>query len=184
MEFLSFLFIFVVGGLVFGFVGATIAENKGASKELAFWLGFLFWVFGLIIVALLSPEEEQSAGTTAKPKKALVPSSEIEPDLSNAQYKVWLIESYGIEKNDVLGEYVCGTKSFKQVDKALDFAHAQELEKRAEAKKKDEELERAWQERKMETAGENSIVFGFIIFFLVLVLSIIAFLGFFEYANA
>lgn len=54
-----------------------------------------------------------------------------EANLGNAQYKVWLVETYGITKNEVLGEFVCGEKSFKSIDDALQFAHSEETEKRA-----------------------------------------------------
>lgn len=42
--------------------------------------------------------------------------------LSNADYKLWLIDRYGIVKSDVLGSFVCGGKEFRTADEAIEYA--------------------------------------------------------------
>lgn len=119
----------LIGSVIFGYVGMIIAEHKNASKPAGFWLGFFLWPFGLVIAALLGPTRTTSQqGQSAPTNKSTELDKGIERSLSNAKYKVWLIEAYGIEKNEVLGEFVCGEKSFKTVDEALEFAHAKQAE--------------------------------------------------------
>lgn len=43
-------------------------------------------------------------------------------DLTSPTYKTWLIEEYAIEKNPVLGTYICGDQEFPNVDDALKYA--------------------------------------------------------------
>lgn len=101
-----------------------------------------------MIAALLgSPATAQPVGVAPRKKPTKLDDA-IERDLSNTRYKVWLIDAYGIEKNEVLGEFLCGEKSFETVDEALEFAHAKEVEKQTQA-----EHER--QQRKIERQAEN-----------------------------
>lgn len=123
----------IIGSLIFGFVGMAIADHKHGSKPAGFWLGFLLWPIGLVIAALLGSPATAQKVEAASRKKPTKLDDAIERDLSNARYKVWLIDAYRIEKNEVLGEFLCGENSFKTVDEALDFAHAKEVEKQAQA---------------------------------------------------
>lgn len=145
---MDFWLFVIIGSLIFGFVGMAIADHKNASKPAGFWLGFFLWPIGLVIAALLGPPATAQKVEAASRKKPTKLDDAIEPDLSNARYKVWLIEAYGIEKNEVLGEFVCGEKSFKSVDEALEFALAKEVEKQAQA-----EMER--QKREIERQAEE-----------------------------
>lgn len=148
----------IIGSLIFGFVGMAIADHKHASKPAGFWLGFFLWPIGLVIAALLGPPATAQKVEAASRKKPTKLDDAIERDLSNARYKVWLIEAYGIEKNEVLGEFLCGENSFKTVDEALEFAHGKEVEKlaEAEAQRQRRELERqAEHERMLELKAER-----------------------------
>ena len=49
-----------------------------------------------------------------------------EKKLSNDGYKIYLVKKYGIEKNDVLGKFVCSERLFESIDEALVFADSLE----------------------------------------------------------
>ena len=128
-----------------GFIGYLIgtSTNKGWA---GFWLAFFLGPIGWIIVLLLPRENkityEQPAPQISRPAY---------PDLDSDEYKIWLVQAYDIQKNEVLGNYVCQKKLFKTVDLALDFAHSIEIKKRAQAhdeeKKRKENIERTRKDR-------------------------------------
>lgn len=150
MEAVWILIWVLILSLLFGWVGSAISVHKSGSKAAGFWLGFFLWPIGLIIAALLGPKAE------GEKKNAQERSSEpTEPEdrkLENAKYKIWLIECYGIEKNDVLNEFVCGELSFKTIDEALIFAHHEEDRRLEDARyaQEQEQALRAEQERQRE----------------------------------
>ena len=45
--------------IIMGILGRYVAKEKNRSKSEGFWLGFLFSIFGVIIVALLPNKEEE-----------------------------------------------------------------------------------------------------------------------------
>ncbi len=45
--------------LIMGLLGRYVAKQKNRSKAEGFWLGFLFSIFGVIIVALLPTKDSQ-----------------------------------------------------------------------------------------------------------------------------
>ena len=100
-------FIFFMA-LLCGCVGVYLGSlvDKGFA---GFWLGFFLGPIGLIIVFLLPKEHK------------MVP-------------KAWLIDSYGIQKNEILSQYLCLGKLFDSVDLALIFAHSAEIKSRQLAK--------------------------------------------------
>lgn len=51
---------YILGGLIFGFIGLLIGEPKGRSGA-GFALGFFLWVLGLIIAAFLPVDDEALA---------------------------------------------------------------------------------------------------------------------------
>ena len=44
---------------IMGFLGRYVAKEKNRSKAEGFWLGFLFSILGVIIVALLPTKEKR-----------------------------------------------------------------------------------------------------------------------------
>jgi len=58
--------------IIMGILGRYVAKEKNRSKAEGFWLGFLFSIFGVIIVALLPTiEKEIPAELTDEEKKEL-----------------------------------------------------------------------------------------------------------------
>lgn len=47
--------------------------------------------------------------------------------LDNPQYRLWLVKRYEIERNELLGEVICGEKSFKTAEEALGYAHSVQI---------------------------------------------------------
>lgn len=112
-------------GLICGIVGATIAQHKGGSAAAGFFLGAFLGPIGLIIAALLGPEQQVQA---ERPKVSA--SFEGERSLANDSYKLWLTSRFNIQRNDVLGSYVCDSRLFPTLDAVLAYAsdkHASEL---------------------------------------------------------
>jgi hypothetical protein len=44
-------------------------------------------------------------------------------ELSNVLFKEYLIARYGIRKNEILGEFIIGNCSYKNIDESLQHAH-------------------------------------------------------------
>ncbi len=143
------IFTLLVAGGMFGAFGALIANNKGVDGTTGFLLGAFLGPIGCLIVAFLTPQQpqaslEKSTSNDGLPVQSVPPKSR---NLENAQYRIWLVREYAIERNDVLGEVICGEKSFKTMDDALRFADAIE-------RKKVEEKEAAAAESKAQLAAE------------------------------
>ena len=117
LEFIFFM------ALLCGCVGVYLGSlvDRGFA---GFWLGFFLGPIGLIIVFLL-PKEHKMVPKAPPPEDA---------NLDNDEYKVWLIDSYGIQKNEILSQYLCLGKLFDSVDLALIFAHSAEIKSRQLAK--------------------------------------------------
>ena len=77
----------------------------------------------------LSVQEAGQQSTDAVNLNASNRAAPFPQDLSSANYQVWLIEQYGINKNEVLGKYVCDDQLFDTVDAALKYAHALNLKR-------------------------------------------------------
>ena len=60
--------ILILSSFIMGFLGRYVANEKNRSKAEGFWLGFLFSLLGVIIVALLPTKE--------KPKEVLISDEE------------------------------------------------------------------------------------------------------------
>ncbi len=60
----------ILMSFIMGFLGRYVAKEKNRSKAEGFWLGFLFSILGVIIVALLPTKE--------KPKEVLISDKEKE----------------------------------------------------------------------------------------------------------
>jgi len=97
--------------------------------------------------------------------------------LEDARYKVWLVETYAITKHDVLGEYLCGDRSFETIAEALEYAHSEETAKRAregeERRQREVEQQSEWERKCAEQAHEvedNRTIFIGVVFLYVIVL--------------
>jgi|TARA_B110000211_G_scaffold231473_1_gene293139 hypothetical protein len=122
-EFVGF---FLIGALIFGCIGALLGSrvNIGFSS---FWWGFFLGPIGWVIILLLprGNQPKHTRNSQAKPENA---------SLDNDLYRVWLVDTYGIQKNDVLDQYLCSGTLFDTIDLALEFAHSNEgLRKKNEA---------------------------------------------------
>ena len=137
----SLIFTLFIAGLLFGGFGAMIANNKGVDGTIGFLLGAFLGPIGCLIVALLSPATAQEAHSLEPVAKTPISTNDPPKNqrLDNAQYRVWLVSSYAIERNEVLGEVICGERSFKTIDEALRFAHDLEIAKNLEAERALEE---------------------------------------------
>jgi hypothetical protein len=129
MAMIELLILIVFMGVFFGTLGALIAKYRGASGAFGFLLGAILGPIGCLIAVFLRPHAIPNQAATR------VPSPPSNKDLDNAQYRLWLVRKYAIERNEVLGEVICGNLSFSTVDEALKFAHEYE-----ESKQYSEEL--------------------------------------------
>ena len=50
-----------------------------------------------------------------------------EKSLKNDAYKLFLLEKYGVSKNDVLNQFVCNNKIFNAIEDVFEFTHKLEL---------------------------------------------------------
>lgn len=95
-------------------VGAFLGSLIGKGVA-GFWLSFFLGPIGWIIVFLL-PRETPSSASTLEPPKIT--------SLDNDEYRIWLVKSYQIQKNETLNQYECEDKLFDSVELALEYAHA------------------------------------------------------------
>ena len=123
--------------VVFGAVGAFLGSMVGKGGT-GFLLGILLGPIGWIIVLLLPRESQQSDNSNSSQqnlRKTLIEqpsrSSRPERDLTSDAYKIWLVETYEIKKNDVFEKYVCNETLFETLDDALVYADSLEAEKRS-----------------------------------------------------
>ena len=110
--------LFLVLSLIPGGIGALI--GKQVQKQSAgFWLGAYLGPLGWIIVLLLPRNGHPKNTNNARPK----PRRPANASLDNDLYRVWLVDAYDIQKNDVLGQYLCAGRPFDTADSALEYAH-------------------------------------------------------------
>lgn len=131
----SLLFTIIAQGILVGLLCSYVAGQKNRSKGNWFILGFCFSLLALIALAAiptLSKEVELSYAPQPQTMQSL--AQELNKpdagnyfpgnrDLSNDEYKIWLVAKYKITKNDALG-LVCRNKIFQTIELAL--AHADE----------------------------------------------------------
>jgi membrane-associated protease RseP (regulator of RpoE activity) len=124
---LFLLFLWLFSSFISGLLGLFIANNKGVDGVTGFIFGFLMPGIGLVITALLNPSK-----TVAPEKPKLRPSRPPleKQSLSDPEYKLWLVSEYNIQRNDVLGEFLCRGKLFPTIDDALSFAHSVDVDRR------------------------------------------------------
>ena len=64
----------ILVSFIMGFLGRYVAKEKNRSKAEGFWLGFLFSILGVIIVALLPTKEKPKEIKITMPKNHKVRS--------------------------------------------------------------------------------------------------------------
>lgn len=110
-------------------------QNHLLVASLITLIGSLMTIFGSkmndSIGIPVSAPEATSLTTTPSPANRARPENR---SLKNVQYRLWLVSEYGIERNDILGEFICNDESFKTIDAALKFADEAEKSKKLEAK--------------------------------------------------
>lgn len=133
------------------FLGSTV-KKEGTG----FFLGLLLGPIGWIIVLLLPRESQQSDNSNSSQqnlRKTLIEQStrsyRPERDLTSDAYKIWLVETYEIKKNEVFEKYVCNETLFETLDDSLVYADSLEAEKRS-----DEEIEA--EKERLKKAQEES----------------------------
>jgi hypothetical protein len=102
----------MISWFVFGLVGQSIARNRGVPDLTGFSLGAFLGPIGLIIVALLKPDEsiKRNQGRYDGVR-----------DVSKDRYRLWLAEKYGVKHNVVLDRYVTKGEPFQTLDMALNY---------------------------------------------------------------
>ncbi len=112
--------------------GSDIANIDLMAQRLNHMIVAVMVTFIGAVMSIFGKSSFGSINADTSPNSALSSEKNSPPEirtLHNAQYRVWLVNEYGIERNDVLGEVICGERSFSNVDTALQYAHDAELRK-------------------------------------------------------
>lgn len=106
---------------LFSIAIGILASNRGRSGIGWFLISLLISpLLGLIFVLVTKNlAEEQEKEEEQKLKEVKFSGEQI---LSNDSYKIYLTKKFNIEKNDVLGKFICSDKLFDTVDAALTYA--------------------------------------------------------------
>ena len=110
--------LFLVLSLIPGGIGSLIGKQV-QKQSTGFWLGAYLSALGWIIVLLLPRNGHPKNTSNSRPK----PRRPANASLDNDLYRVWLVDAYDIQKNDVLGQYLCAGRPFDTADSALEYAH-------------------------------------------------------------
>lgn len=110
----------------------VLASNRGRSGFTWFLISavispLLGFIFVLVMENLSAKQVVVIHADSPSKEVALEGDYRGAPELSNDSYKIYLTKRYGIQKNDVLGQYVIDEKLFSDIDSAIEFAHAREL---------------------------------------------------------
>ena len=86
--------------IIMGFLGRYVAKEKNRSAAEGFWIGFLFSILGVIIVALLPTKEKEKPTELTDERRKEIES----PELSEEELKELkeLKESEQIEKESFM----------------------------------------------------------------------------------
>jgi hypothetical protein len=103
--------------IAFGKIGSNIAKNNGAKASSGFWFGFWLGPIGLVIAALLKPTKQSEKNET-------IPLFSGPESLDNDSYKIWLVRTYRIEKNDAMESFICDDRIFSSFEEAIKHAHS------------------------------------------------------------
>ncbi len=103
--------------IAFGKIGSNIAKNNGANASSGFWFGFWLGPIGLVISALLKPIKQSGNIET-------IPLFSGPESLDNDSYKIWLVRTHRIEKNDAMDSFICDDRIFSSFEEAIQHAHS------------------------------------------------------------
>jgi hypothetical protein len=127
-------FLFLLSWLIACGIIASIASGREIGGVKGFWLSvFLSPLLGAIFVAT-SPRLQSDAPKphdgNSNLSKQESHSAEFtgETDISNDAYKIWLVKSFQIEKNDTLNGFIMRERVYSSVDEALEAAHQLNLQ--------------------------------------------------------
>lgn len=140
-------------------IPAFIASGKGRSFFLWYIYGYFLFLFAFFHALLIKPNENAAGMRKCSKCDSVISASakicpqcksalgEVETkkeksnavtansfycgneSLDNAEYQLHLIKKYKIEKNEVLGKYVYGEKSFTLLEDVLSAVHLIEQDK-------------------------------------------------------
>jgi hypothetical protein len=96
-------------------------------------------------------------------------------DLASDPYRIWLVNFYDIERNEVLNRIILGEKTFQTLDDALMSAHEMENEKQIKAKEKAEASRLAAEKAQAEWEKDRTKTFAILIAAFASIVSIIMF---------
>lgn len=161
-----------VDSVVYGSPDSVHNIGLIADRQNHLLLGCLTTIIGILMVLL--------GGKTQPPVKTVSDEPPCERDLGFAPYKIWLIERYGITRNDVLGHFIFENRAYASVDEALVVAHNIESEKKKISdliymeelnlrEKNKKEARKIFKENKFYIFG--SLIFSFILFITLLFIS-------------
>ena len=119
MDFILVLAVWIGLAILIG----NISDNRGQGFAVGFAISLI--ASPLIALLVIIAMKDRSEPVSSAAQKTEAPAI-LTRQLSNPQYKVWLVEKYNIQRNDVLGEIICGSESFGTIDEALAFAHQTE----------------------------------------------------------
>lgn len=150
------LFVYaLISAVICGALGAFIAGLKGVSTSAGIILGALLGPIGLIIVAVLTPRPV----VVAAPAVVTV-AFDGERDVASDRYRLWLVEKYGVTRNDVMNVFVVDGVPFDSLDAAIGHVHEIEAKSHAEAteaaQKHEEEQAAAIKRREAALAEERA----------------------------
>ena len=102
--------------ILFSLAVAILASNRGRSGIAWFLVSILISpLLGLIFVLVMKNMADEQAESKLEEEISFAG----ERNLENDSYKIYLTKKYSIEKNEVLGKFVCDDRLFDTVDDAL-----------------------------------------------------------------
>jgi hypothetical protein len=161
----------IIAACLLGIIGAVLGStvDKGWS---GWWLGFLVGPIGWIIVLLLPREQQRRSDpafrNSADDHKPIPNVWTGERNLFDDSYKIWLVKTHGIERNEALGQLICNDRLFQTIEEALEFADSIEEERQS---KKNQERERITPIMRQQQTREDTytIVIGSVLMVAILI---------------
>jgi uncharacterized membrane protein YeaQ/YmgE (transglycosylase-associated protein family) len=113
---MEFFIIVLFVGLIFGYIGIAIAENKNVDSTAGFFLGFFLGPIGLIIVALLnSPTTSVGSANPSTVSKGADPFDEADVAAENERKRYAI--SLGVTRTN--GLYCFNGTTYSELEQAI-----------------------------------------------------------------
>jgi hypothetical protein len=122
-----------------------------------------------VLLALFAPNPSTEIKDPSKNRKKNFDGLR---DVASDPYRVWLVDFYDIQRNDVLDRFVFDQQTFETLDDALMSAHEIENEKQIKAKEKAEAYRLASEKSQAEWEKDRAKTFGIFIGLFLIILSI------------